>query len=111
MSEGEFKKRVYELWKNVETPNTYQSPTDVHAQKRVLLGETELMLDEAHKEFQEWWDLEPELVEPQWYDMCGENLPDSERYYIDRDEFEEAYKDWIDKGRDLFLKWFGDGKK
>ena len=53
MSEGEFKKRINELWQNVETPNTFLSPIDIHVLKRVLLGEAQLIAEDAKKEFEE----------------------------------------------------------
>ena len=94
MNEGEFKKRIHGLWENVETPNVCQSPIQVHAQKRVLLCEIELIIDVAKKEFPT-------------HDSCfhkwKESFPsDNMRRIVDLDTFvNEEREQW-------FLKWFGD---
>jgi len=43
------------------------------------------------------WAEKPELVEPDWYDLQGENLPDSDRYYTNRKDYEEAMDAWLEK--------------
>lgn len=42
------------------------------------------------------WDEKPKLVDAMWYDQVGENLPDSNRYYINKEEYGKAMDAWLD---------------